>query len=223
MLELRDVSKLYRRGDGTVTALRDVSLKLGAGDFLAVQGHSGSGKTTLLLAAGALLAPDAGTVLLAGQDPYALSPDTRAAVRATTIGFVFQQFHLVPYLSVRENVLAPSLAVEADGAPGRADELIERFGLTDRIDHLPAELSTGERQRVALARALLNRPKLLLADEPTGNLDDVSARTVLGALAEFADAGGAVLLVTHHHDAAAAAQRVVRLTGGRLEEDADGG
>ncbi|HET6427677.1 MAG TPA: ATP-binding cassette domain-containing protein [Phycisphaerae bacterium] len=217
MLELCEVSKLYRRPDGTVTALRDVSLKLGAGDFLAVQGHSGSGKTTLLLSAGALLAPDAGKVLLAGEDPYALSPERRAALRGRKIGFVFQQFHLVSYLSVRENVLAPSLAVEADGSAARADELIARFGLSDRVNHLPAELSTGERQRVALARALLNRPSLLLADEPTGNLDAANARTVLDALAEFADAGGAVLLVTHHDDAAAAARRIVRLTNGKLE------
>ena len=219
MLELRHVSKVYHRPEGAVGALQDVCLTVAAGDFLAVQGHSGSGKTTLLLAAGALLAPDDGNVLLAGEDPYALSPDRRASLRAREIGFVFQQFHLVPYLSVRENVLAPSLAVSGNGSSERADELIERFGLTDRVAHVPGELSTGERQRVALARALLNRPKLLLADEPTGNLDEVNAKVVLEAMAEFAAAGGAVLLVTHDDKAAAAAQRTVRLTRGKMETD----
>jgi ABC-type lipoprotein export system ATPase subunit len=195
-----------------------ISLTVAPGEFVAVQGPSGCGKTTLLLAAGGLLQPSSGLVLVNGQDPYALSPEDRARFRAAHLGFVFQQFHLIPYLSVLDNVLAPCIALPPAGAGDRACELIAHFGLEDRALHVPAELSTGERQRVALARALLNRPKLLLADEPTGNLDRDNARIVLGYLAEFAKSGGAVLLVTHDAAAAEFAQRTLRLIEGRLAE-----
>jgi ABC-type lipoprotein export system ATPase subunit len=216
LLELRDVSKCYC-GPQPVQALAGVSLQLQLGEFVAVQGPSGSGKTTLLLVAGGLLAPDSGEVLLEGTNPYQLAADSRARFRAGYVGFVFQQFHLVPYLNVLENVLAPSIALPGSDARQRALELIERFGLTDRKHHVPAELSTGERQRVALARALLNRPTLVLADEPTGNLDRANAEIVLGHLAEFARSGeGAVLLVTHSDYAASFASRVERLEAGRL-------
>ena len=216
MLHLENVTKTYRRAGRHVRALDGVSLAAEAGEFVAVRGPSGCGKTTLLLVAGGLLGPDAGRVVIDGQGPYALSPEDRARLRAATVGFVFQQFHLVPYLTVRDNVLAPSVARPSAEAVGRADELIERFGLAARVDHLPAELSTGERQRVALARALLNRPKVLLADEPTGNLDTASAETVLRHLAEFADGGGTVLLVTHDARAAEYARRTVEMVDGRL-------
>ena len=222
MLDIADLAKSYQGPDGRVHALAGISLHVSAGEFVSVQGPSGCGKTTLLLAAGGLLAPDGGQVRVTGQDPYALSPEERACFRAKTIGFVFQQYHLVPYLSVLDNVLAPSLAAPPRGVKGhtlaldRAVELIEHFGLTDRINHVPAELSTGERQRVALARALLNRPKMLLADEPTGNLDDDNAGVVLGHLVDFAKAGGAVLLVTHDARAAEYAGRHVLLSDGRL-------
>ena len=218
MLEIRNLSKRYAHGDGPVDALVDVSLSVGQGEFVGVQGPSGCGKSTLLLAAGGLLAGDAGQVLLDGQDPYALAPDARAALRARRVGFVFQQFHLVAYLSVLDNVLSPSLALASDGAAGRARMLIEHFGLTQRRHHKPAELSTGERQRTALARALLNKPGIILADEPTGNLDADSARAVLEYLAEFAGDGGAVLLVTHDDRAAGYAQRTVKMRGGRIVE-----
>ncbi len=219
LLDLQNVSRSYPRRDGTVEALRDVSLTLDAGDFTAVRGASGCGKTTLLLTAGALLRPDAGQVTVAGEDPYAMTADARATFRGRMIGFVFQQFHLVPYLSVLDNVLAPALAVSSSGAglEGRARELIERFGLSRRINHVSAELSSGERQRAALARALLNQPKLLLADEPTGNLDPGNADAVLGYLAEFAATGsGAVLLVTHDDRAITAARRVVQMRDGQI-------
>ena len=144
----------------------------------------------------------------------------RAQFRAKQVGFVFQQFHLVPYLSVRDNVLTASLAVESqdgDDPVKRADSLIEQFGLTDRADHVPAELSTGERQRTALARALLNQPKLILADEPTGNLDPDNAVVVLDALSQFAQDGGAVLLVTHDAAAADRADRVLHMRDGAFD------
>ncbi|MDP7289441.1 MAG: ATP-binding cassette domain-containing protein, partial [Phycisphaerae bacterium] len=174
MLDIREISKTYTTGGKNVPVLSDMSLKIAPGEFVAVQGQSGCGKSTLLLAAGGLLRPDSGQVLVSGDDPYALSSEARADFRATHVGFVFQQFHLVPYLDVLDNVLAPSMAHDSAGARDHALELIEHFGITDRIGHLPGELSTGERQRTALARALLNRPKLLLADEPTGNLDSDS-------------------------------------------------
>ncbi len=215
-LELADIAKTYQGKDGQVLALAGVDLNVPAGEFVAIEGKSGCGKSTLLLVAGGMLAPDQGRVQVAGQDPYALGSDARARFRAAHIGFVFQQFHLVPYLNVLENTLAPSLALDVPRAKERAEELLERFGLTARRRHLPAELSTGERQRTALARALLTKPALLLADEPTGNLDPDSAHLVLAALAEFAQNGGSVLLVTHDAQAAARAGRVVRLESGVL-------
>jgi ABC-type lipoprotein export system ATPase subunit len=216
VLEIRQLHKSYTEARGEVHALQDIDLDLAAGDFVAVQGPSGSGKSTLLLVVGGLLAPTAGRVVLDGRDLYALSPLERARLRATAIGFVFQQFHLIPYLSVRDNVLAPSLAMAAQGQAERASELISHFGLEARAHHRPAQLSVGERQRTALARALLNRPRLLLADEPTGNLDEENARIVSRYLAEFAENGGAVLLVTHAGEVARYARRIVRLEDGRL-------
>jgi len=216
ILELRDVTRTYRGPAGRLMALERISIAVGAGEFLAIQGPSGSGKTTLLLAAGGLLVPDEGQVLLDGGEIYRLSPDERAELRARAIGFVFQQFHLIPYLSVLDNVLAPSLAARNGDAEGRALELIRRLGLEPRLGHVPGELSTGEKQRTALARALLNHPRLLLADEPTGNLDEANRRLVLEELAAFAQRGGAVLLVSHDPAAAAVAGRVARLERGRL-------
>ena len=216
MLKLEGAGKSYERPEGTVHALADFSLEVGAGEFVIVRGPSGCGKTTLLLTAGALLAPDRGRVLVDGREPYKLPVEERARLRGSTIGFVFQQFHLIPYLTALENVMAPALAVANGHARERAEELIARFGLADRANHVPAELSTGERQRTALARALLNRPKLLLADEPTGNLDPDNAGVVLNHIAEFAESGGAVLLVTHDKAPEDHASRTVRLENGRL-------
>ncbi len=216
MLDLRDISKSYAGHACPVHALRDVSLRVDAGTFLAVQGPSGCGKTTLLLIAGGLLAPDAGHAHLGDRDIYALSPEERAGVRAESIGFVFQQFHLVPYLSVHDNIVAPCLAQPQADADARAKELLERFALGARRDHLPAELSTGERQRTALARALMNRPRLLLADEPTGNLDEENACIVLDALVEFAGRGGAVLMVSHDPRIAERAENILRMRDGKM-------
>ncbi len=200
ILRLDRVTVCYRRrGRTPVTALRDADLCVRAGDLRFVHGPSGSGKSTLLLCAGGLLHPESGTVKLCGKDVYACPPEARSALRAAEIGFVFQQFHLIPYLNVRDNILAPTLALTANAndISTRADALIDRFGLTHRTDHPPAELSIGERQRVALARALLNQPKLLLADEPTGNLDAENGERVIDYLRAFARDGGAVLIVSH--------------------------
>ncbi|NLO07757.1 MAG: ABC transporter ATP-binding protein [candidate division WS1 bacterium] len=219
MVRIAKVSKIYRAGNEQVRALDDVSLEVNAGEFAAVQGPSGCGKTTLLLMAGGLLQPDAGSVEVDGEDIYAMSLERRAQFRARKIGFVFQQFHLIPYLSVRDNVLAPTLALPISGAAERVEELLGRFNLTSRAAHTPGELSTGERQRVALARAMLHEPRMILADEPTGNLDEHNAAIVLGALAGFAEDGGTVLLVTHDRMAAGEAGRLVRLDAGKLADD----
>jgi len=217
MIEVNNLSKVYAARGAKVAALEGVSLNVKAGEFVAVQGPSGCGKTTLLLATGALLMPTSGTVAVDGQNPYGLSPEKRARFRGSTIGFVFQQFHLVPYLNVEQNILAASLAAPADHARERAQSLMDHFQLTGRARHVPAELSVGERQRAALARALLNQPKVLLADEPTGNLDGDNAGIVLGYLVEFARGGGAVLLVTHDDRAAELADRTIRMRQGRIE------
>ncbi len=221
ILRATDLRKTFAGPNGTtVTALDGVDADAGPGEFLALRGPSGCGKSTLLFVTGGLLRPDSGKVLLSGENLYALSPEARAARRAREVGFVFQQFHLVPYLSARDNVLAPALAQPIPDAAERADALLEQFGLTDRRHHLPAALSVGEQQRAALARALLPRPKLLLADEPTGNLDPDNADLILSRLATFAEEGGAVLMVTHDDRAAERANRVLHLEQGRTKEAA---
>jgi len=218
MVELDNVTKAYAGPGGEVRALDGVSLAVAAGDFVAVKGPSGSGKSSLLLTIGAMVRPTRGRVRIAGTDVYALTGSARARFRAENIGFVFQMFHLVPYLSVLENVLLPTLT-QRGGRDGRKEALalLERFRLAHRADHRPAELSIGERQRAAMARALLNRPKLLLADEPTGNLDPDNATEVMDYLTEFHRDGGTVVVVTHEELAGEYAQRTVRIRDGRLE------
>ena len=218
LLDLKNVRKTYAGPGGPVIALDQVSLSLDTGQFLAIKGPSGCGKSTLLLTVGGLLRPDEGTVRIADTEPYALGADERAEFRARQIGFVFQQFHLVPYLSVLDNVLAPTLAVGSNNSRDHARALLDRFGLNERSSHRPAELSIGERQRTALARALLNRPQLLLADEPTGNLDEENAQIVLRSLKEFAESGGGVLLVTHEQAALEFAGEVLSMRSGRFEK-----
>jgi putative ABC transport system ATP-binding protein len=216
MLEFKNVSKRFDGAQGKVTALKDVSFSVEPKELLAIRGPSGCGKTTLLLAAGGLLRPSGGRISLDGQDPYELSPEQRSKLRAQMIGFVFQQFHLIPYLTVRQNILTASLALPGKDAPARAREIIHHFGLDDRVDHVPAQLSTGERQRTALARAVLNKPKLILADEPTGNLDEDNAQIVFGYLSQYVDDGGCVLLVTHDARAAEHATRTLQMREGQI-------
>ncbi len=219
MLKLERVVKTYPKAGRRITALACLDLTVGAGRFVALQGPSGSGKTTALLIAGGLLHPDSGRVLLDGQDLYAMTPDRRAAFRSQNIGFVFQQYHLIPYLTVLENILAPQ-AARGGGNSARGRELAARFGLEHRLDHTPAELSSGEKQRAALARALLFQPKVLLADEITGNLDHANAQVVLGYLRQFVETGGSVLLVTHDREIAKEADQAVSLPGAQELESA---
>jgi len=219
MIEFVSVGKVFQGGGQVVRALDDVSFRVEPGEFATVRGPSGCGKSTLLLMAGGLLHPSEGTVRVVGCDPYTLSAAQRAAFRAETVGFVFQQFHLLPYLTVLDNVLAPTVARKLPGARDKANRLLERFGLAARATHLPGELSTGEKQRTALARALLGDPRVLLADEPTGNLDEENGEVVLQALADFAAGGGSVLMVTHDSQAAVKANRTLRLREGRVVEE----
>jgi putative ABC transport system ATP-binding protein len=216
MIHFQDVSKIYRTPDGPVHALSSVSMEVQQGEFVAVRGPSGCGKSTLLMIAGGLGMPSSGRVVVAGEDLPALSPAARARFRASRIGFVFQLFHLLPYLNVLDNVAAAASAAQASSARGRAAQLLEKFQLAHRLRHRPAELSAGERQRVAIARALINRPPLILADEPTGNLDAAAAAGVLGLLVGFHRQGGTVLLVTHQEKAASWAQRTVQLRDGAI-------
>ena len=216
MLKAGKISKRFIKDGADIHALCSVSITVASGEFVVVSGASGSGKTTLLLAGGGLMKPDEGEVIIDGQNPYLLADDERSGLLASKTGFVFQQFHLIPYLNVIDNVVVPSGANRSRYLPGRAEELIEKFGLSERVKHYPAQLSTGEKQRVALARAVYNKPKLILADEPTGNLDDDNSRIVLGYLSEFAENGGAVLVVSHDSMVSKFASRCVQLTGGEI-------
>jgi putative ABC transport system ATP-binding protein len=210
------VSKTY---DGRVTALRDVSLRLDAGDFAALTGPSGSGKSTLLNLIGSLDAPDAGTIEVDGQRLDRLPQPHR--FRLEVVGFVFQFHHLLPMLTARENVEVPLIAagVSAADRSARADELLDEVGLVDRSAHLPSQLSGGERQRVAVARALANRPRLLLADEPTGALDSEAGRRVLDLLGRVRDSRGMTLVVVSYDPGIGdRAERMLRLEDGRVVE-----
>lgn len=218
MIQLDGVSKIYPTAQGDVRALDDVSLTVDTGEFIAVRGPSGCGKSTLLSLVGGLSLPTGGRVRVAEREVSAMSAAERAQFRADQIGFVFQMFHLLPYLTVMDNVLVAALPDRRPSARAAAEQLLERFGLSDRLFHRPAELSAGERQRVAMARAVLNEPKLLLADEPTGNLDPKNAAGLLDLLAEFHRDGGTILLVTHDDGAASRAQRTIELNRGRIQE-----
>lgn len=214
ILRIENIKKTFTANGKAVKALDGVTLNVSEEELVTVNGPSGCGKTTLLLAAGGLLYPDEGNISLNGLDLYSIPPEERAKERADNIGFVFQQFYLVPYLNVLENVMVPSIARIPDKK--RAEELIERFHLTGRIHHKPSELSTGERQRVGLARALINNPKFLFADEPTGNLDDSNAGEVMKALADFASEGGGVLLVSHDQRTTIHSDRKYTMEAGKL-------
>ena len=218
MLSATNVGKSYAAPQGRVDILSDISLSLSPGDAVAIMGPSGSGKSTLLYILGTLETPTTGTVSLAGQNPFSLSPNALASFRNKEIGFVFQDHCLLPQCSVLENVLVPTLVGSNDPESGsRARSLIERVGLMTRIDHVPAQLSGGEKQRVALARALVRRPRLLLCDEPTGNLDRESAESVASMLVDLHRQQETMLVVvTHSADLAARFPRRFELVDRRL-------
>ena len=207
---------LYKRF-GTVTALDDVNIAVARGEFVAIMGSSGSGKTTLMSILSCLDTPTEGKVLLNGTDAAALDEEARRAFRARTIGLVFQQFHLLPYLTACENVM---LAQYYHSVTDKAAALaaLERVGLAHRSDHLPKQLSGGEQQRVCIARALINEPEILFADEPTGNLDAENEQTVLRIFAELHAQNRTIVMVTHNPDLGAQTDRIIRLQHGRIQE-----
>jgi putative ABC transport system ATP-binding protein len=223
MLRAQSLSQSYLSGGRELTVLRDITFELEPGAFLAIVGPSGSGKSTLLGLLAGLDRPRQGGVWLDGQDLGALSEDQRAKVRAEKVGFVFQSFHLIPTLTARENVQVP-LELQGQEVLGRADELLERVGLADRGHHYPAQLSGGEQQRVAVARAFCHRPRILFADEPTGNLDAATGARVIDLLTELnRETGTTLVLVTHDPELAGRARRVIRLRDGAMVADSAAG
>jgi putative ABC transport system ATP-binding protein len=221
MIELKNVQKVYPMGEVSVPALRGISLTIHPGEFVAIMGPSGSGKSTLMHLIGCLDLPSDGVVQLDGKDITQLDEDTLAQIRGKKIGFVFQTFNLIPTLTAQENVELPLFfqGVPREERHARAAELLRKVGLDGRLHHKPAQLSGGERQRVAIARALANDPEIILADEPTGNLDSESGEAILDLLAQLHREGKTIILVTHNPEAAAYAQRIVRIRDGRLVEE----
>jgi putative ABC transport system ATP-binding protein len=220
MIQLSNIHKTYRQGGSEIRALDGIDLTIAKGEFVAIMGPSGSGKSTLLNVLGALDKPNEGIYRLDQDEIGSMDDDAASDLRNRRIGFVFQSFHLLPRLTVLENVLLPQrYALTVDHEAGaRARALLDRIGLAKRINHLPGELSGGQLQRAAIARALLNQPALLLADEPTGNLDSKSAVDVMELLTELNRAGQTLVLVTHDPDIAAAAGRTIHLRDGKIAE-----
>jgi putative ABC transport system ATP-binding protein len=219
ILRCESLTQTYLSGGRELTVLNDITFDVEPGAFVAIVGPSGSGKSTLLGLLAGLDNPRTGRVILDGQDLGRLNEDQRARVRAEKVGFVFQSFHLIPTLTARENVQVP-LELRGEDGRNRADLLLERVGLTGRTHHYPVQLSGGEQQRVALARAFSHRPCLLLADEPTGNLDAQTGSTVIDLMAELnREAGTTLVLVTHDAELASRARRVLRLSDGAIVSD----
>ena len=218
MIAVSDITKCYTIGGNQVNALDGVSLEISEGDFMAVTGPSGSGKSTLLYTLGGLLTPNTGRVLVNESDIYSLSQRLRAKFRRDNVGFIFQTFELLPYLTALENVMLP---LSIDGVSNweqeaRAYDSLEKVGLDERADHKPTELSGGEQQRVAVARGLVNQPKILLADEPTGNLDQKTGDGIMGLLSDFNEEGQTIVFVTHDQSRTVIANKVIGMIDGGI-------
>ena len=219
-VSLRSLSKTYAMGDQVVHALRNVDVDFGRGEFWAIMGASGSGKSTMLNVLGCLDRPTSGEYFLEGRDVARLDDDALSEIRLRHLGFVFQSFNLIPQLTVAENIALPLyyLGAPAEESQARAEALARRVGLGDRLAHRPSELSGGQQQRVAIARALANDPVLLLADEPTGNLDSAMSIEIMGLLSDLHREGKTVIMVTHEPDIAAFAQKRLVMRDGRIAE-----
>ncbi|MDX1395412.1 MAG: ABC transporter ATP-binding protein [Gemmatimonadota bacterium] len=219
MISLHGVSKTYEKGSARIRALDGVSLTIEEGSFVAIVGPSGSGKSTLMNVIGLLDRPDTGTYRLDGADVSTLDPDRLAELRNARLGFVFQAFHLLPGTTALENVELPLLYSERRDISGLGMAALARVGLDDRAEHTPGELSGGQQQRVAIARALVNEPEIILADEPTGNLDSESGAEIMRILDELSASGKTVVLITHDEGIARRADRLIRMVDGRIVSD----
>jgi putative ABC transport system ATP-binding protein len=222
MIKINAVSKNYKsKEEAGIAALDSIDLFINKGDFVTVLGASGSGKSTLLFTIGGMLSPTAGSVLLNGEDIYALNLEERAAIRRQKIGFVFQTFNLVPYLTCLENVALPAILNGKNKAEayGLAENMLRNIGLGERLSHSPAKLSVGERQRTAILRSLINEPDILLADEPTGNLDSENALEVIKIFKDLNTKGRTIVMVTHDRSLADIGNRTIRLRKGLVEND----
>ncbi len=220
VVRLEDVWKVYGKGEAAVAALRGINLTIRRGEYVAIMGPSGSGKSTLMHIMGLLDTPTRGKVYVDGRDVSRLGEDERALLRRNYIGFVFQTYNLIPTLTAMENVELPMIfaGVPERERKRRARELLEKVGLGDRVNHLPSQLSGGQQQRVAIARALANDPDLILADEPTGNLDSKTGERILDMFDELHDEGRTLVIVTHDGEVAKRAERIVRIRDGKIEE-----
>jgi putative ABC transport system ATP-binding protein len=218
MIELQSIIKKFRNGEEIVTAINDVSLSIKQNEFVAVMGSSGSGKSTLMNVLGCLDTPSSGKYMLDNKDVASLSDDELSRIRNEHIGFIFQTFHLLPKLDVIENVKLPLRysEISTEEANKRALDLIERVGLSHRKHHKPFEMSGGQRQRVAIARALINKPSVILADEPTGNLDSKTSKEIMLLLTELHQSGQTIVMVTHEDDIAKYAQRTIQMKDGKI-------
>src|SRR5713226_3145850 len=222
MIEIRDLKKTYHVGEVDVHALRGVNLSAARGEFLAVVGPSGSGKSTLFHILGGLTPPTSGTVHIDGKDLRKMTEAERTHLRRTSVGFVFQKYNLLPTLTARDNIeIARHIAHKNGAVEPKFEEILGLLGIAERMHHKPRALSGGEQQRVAIARAIVNHPAILLADEPTGNLDTENSATVLGLLRDLNQRlGQTILMITHNPEAAAYGHRIVRMRDGRIEEGA---
>jgi putative ABC transport system ATP-binding protein len=219
IISIRDLRKTYRAGEVEVHALRGVNLDIQRGEFVSIVGPSGSGKSTLFHIVGGLTPPTAGSIQLDGHDLLGLTDAQRTELRKTTVGFVFQKYNLLPTLTARDNIeIARHIAHKNGPLDPKFEEILKLLGLTGRLDHKPRALSGGEQQRVAIARAIVNHPAILLADEPTGNLDTENSTAVLGLLRDLNQRlGQTILMITHNPEAAAYGDRIVRMRDGRIE------
>ncbi len=221
LVEIRDICKVYNPGENEVRALDHVSVTIDEGEFVAIIGQSGSGKSTLMNMLGCLDVPTSGTYRLHGQDVADMSDDELSDIRNREIGFIFQGFNLIPNLTARENVELPLIyrGVSKSQRKQLAERALEKVGLSHRMDHKPSEMSGGQQQRVAIARAIAQAPPVILADEPTGNLDSHSTGEIMGILRELYEEGRTVILITHDNEIAARAKRVIKIRDGKIETD----
>lgn len=220
IIKTDNLTKVYGKGDTAVTAVDHLSFSVNKGEFVSIVGASGSGKTTLLHLLGGVDTPDEGTVMLDGEDIYKLDDNKRSVMRRRKIGFIFQQYNLIPVLTAEENIKMPLLLDGRKVNQKELDELMDRLGLSERRNHLPNQLSGGQQQRVAIGRALINKPSIVIADEPTGNLDKKNSEEVISLLKMIVEKEKQTLiLVTHEHDIAAMADRIIHLEDGRIISD----